>query len=306
MTTLQGAYSFTTPNATGDTSKAIARRDALLSDANGGVPFLFDTGFAWSFPGGAYSGRAAPAAPAAGATVYDMTERVNGSFQKAAAQTVGYNGGGFDFSTMTATTNGNGNACYVQSDAAAWASIYAAANDYFMVVAYLRLPTAADWNVASGLLPVFDSSGVGGNYVANADPVTIAFGSADAFTFRRQTALNAVDIIGVTPLAGHYGAVCQVAYWRNAAGVGARVKGVAGVASAAGAVGVNNAVDFSGTTPKWGVTPNWWDFSVAGAQTTRNFRLYRGWLEDLSASGRDPTTVLDADYTRVVNRAVFS
>lgn len=303
---LQGAYCFNSPAASGDTSKPIARRDALLSDANDGVRFLFDTGFAWCYPGGPYSGRAAAGAPANGATIYDMVERANGSFVKAEAQTIGFSGNGFDFSTMTANTAGNNHACYVQADSAAWASIHASANDYFLWVAYVRLPSTADWNVPSGLLALFMSAGVGETYVAQTDPLTVGFSSGDAMTFRRQTALNTVANLSVTPLAGHYGAVCQVAYWRNASGTGARIKGAAGESSSSGAVGANSSLDFSAATPKWGVPPSWWDFSGASAQTTRNFRLYRGWLEDLSASGRTPTTVLDADYARVVARAAFT
>ena len=36
------------------------------------------------------------------------------------------------------------------------------------------------------------------------------------------------------------------------------------------------------------------------------WRYYRSFIENLTTSGRDPATVLDADYARTVARGVFS
>ena len=267
------------------------KRDPLLSNDNGGVRFVFDAGFPFSYAGGA---------PANGAVVKDVAEVADGAFVLASGQHVAFNGNGFDFSTLTATGPTDADN-YVNGGAQGWSGIFA--SQEYLVCVYLRLPTADDW-LATSIIPFFSSSDNG--YTSEADPVLGCFSALQRFEFRRQTAINVQSSITVTPNADHYGQVCQVAFWRNASGIGARVKGAASTKLTTAVAGAMNTADFSACRPKFGCPPPFTTGATGGAMTTRNFRMYRGFLENLHLSGRDPVAVLDADYTRTAARGVFS
>jgi hypothetical protein len=50
-----------------------------------------------------------------------------------------------------------------------------------------------------------------------------------------------------------------------------------------------------------------WHLPLNAAElNARKFRIYRGFIEALQLSGRNPDTVLDADWDRTVSRNVFS
>ena len=288
------------PFASGDTSKPFKVRDQVLAASNDGVRFLADTSFSYSFPGGPISGRPAAGAPADKALIQDVSDHANGLFQKAATQTIGYAGNMFDFSTMTATT-GFDELCNIKAPASVWADINA--SQYFMVVAYMRLPNSTDWNSSATIYPFFCSST--GGYTSAADPITFAMTSAGAIDARRQTAIGAVTTITASAVS-HYGRIAQVAFWRNAAGTGVRIKSSAGATLKTGAAGSNNSADISASTPMFGSVNPFTDYSTAAHRTARNYRLGRVMIENLARSGRNPATVLDDDYARVIARGVFS
>lgn len=267
------------------------KRDPLLSDDKGGVRFVFDAGFAFSYAGGA---------PANGSVVRDVAEVADGEFVLAAGQSVGFKGNGFDFSTLTATGPVDADN-YVNGGAKGWDGIFE--KQEFLVCVYMRLPTEADW-LAASIIPFFSSSDIG--YASEPDPVLGCFTALKRFEFRRQTGINAQSPVTVTPNADHYGQVCQVAFWRNAAGIGARVRGALSTKLTTAAAGALNTANFSACRPKFGCPPPFTNGSTSGATTTRNFRLYRGFLENLSLSGRDPIEVLDADHARTIARSIFS
>jgi len=290
------------PFASGDTSKPFKVRDQVLANSNDGVRFLADTAFPYSYPGGAISGRPAAGAPANQALIQDASDHANGLFQKSATQTIGYAGNMFDFSTMTATTGSTvDELCNIKATASVWADINA--SQYFMVVAYMRLPNSTDWNSSATIYPFFCSS-VGG-YTAAADPITLAMTSAGAIDARRQTAIGAATTITASAVS-HYGRIAQVAFWRNAAGTGVWIKSSAGATLTTGAAGSNNSADISACTPMFGSVNPFTDYSTAAHRTARNYRLGRVMIENLAQSGRDPAAVLDADYARVIARGVFS
>lgn len=295
---LQGAYTLNTPIASTDTSLPIAVRDALLDGSNDGVRFLFDTAFGFSYPGGPLAGRAAAGAPANGAVIGDISEHANGSFINEASQVIGYAGAGFDFSTMTSTVAQSHN--QVRGPAAVWG-----ADQRFCVFSYMRLPTLADWNVSTSIFPVFIGSDLG--YQTAPDPVTIAFANGGLINARRQTALNAADQTSVLGTS-HYGLMAQVAAWRTTNNnFVLRVKSAAGSVSSFIASATANALDCSAVTPRFGVGKGFTDYGINTSQrTARNFRLYRGGIENLALSGRDPVAVLDADWTRVQARIAAS
>lgn len=296
---MQGAYTLNTPIASTDTSLPIAVRDALITGSNSGVRFLFDLAFPWSYPGGPLAGRPAAGAPANGAAIYDMAGRANGTVSLGAAPNPSYAGGGFDFTGV-----GTGQVVLTPNDALA--SIWSAANQYFMVVSYEKLPTSGDWFSGSGLSSHACATSVSTGYQTEADLVHMAQNNngagAPQFQTRRQTnGGSTTENLQVTPNANVYGQMCQVAYWRNAAGQGLRIKSALGTLSGTSAVGSNNTGNFSAKQFRWGAPIS---FASTGNSTKR--RLYRGWIEDLSLSGRDPATVLDADWARVQARIAAS
>lgn len=277
-----------------DNTLETLERDPLLSGDNDGVRFLFDAAFPFSYSGGA---------PTNGKAVNDVAEHNNGSFVLAGGETVAFNGNGFDLSAMTAVT-GRSDA-HVIAPAAVWADIQA--QQRFMVCAYMRLPSEADWNVEASILPFFaSSSGASSGYNTVPDPITLLFSvTGKSLRSRRQTAIGTQNELSVTP-TGNYGQVCQVAYWRNDAGVGLRIRGEAATQLATGAVGADNTADCSACQPRWGSVYPFTNYALASHQTGRKYRMYRGFIENLHRSGRDPVAVLDADYARTMSRGVFS
>lgn len=306
MPTLQGAFTLNSPILSNDTSKLIAVRDPALTGSNGGVRFLFDTAFGFSYPSGAQATRLDPAAPADGAVVADIAEKANGTFAKAATQTIGYAGGGFDFSTMT-TSVVAGNAerlNHVKGPSTVWAGIQAA--QQYLVTTWIKLPTLADWNATATIFPIFASAVSG--YQTEPDPVLIVLRTGGELEARRQTAINAQTPLLLTAanMAPHYGLLAQVAFWRTATATALQVRTTAGTVSISGAQGALNAADCSACTPRWGIPGPFTAFDQASHRTSRNFRLYRGGIENLALSGRDPVAVLAADWTATQARIAAS
>lgn len=259
-----------------------------------GVKFLFDLASQLSWP--------SLAAPANGAAVKDIAGGADGSVALVAGQAITYAGGGFDFSAISLVPD------VVKAPSGCLQSIHAADNDYFMVAFYAKMPLLGEWNVAASISPMFScTDGVNGYATPEADLVTISqwYNSGKFLNARRQTnGSTANDAISISPVL-HHGLVTQVAYWRNASGCGLRMKSSGGTTLGTGPVGSNNTGDFSSKRPRWGICDSFNNPSNHGAGPW-HWRLYRGWLEDLSITDRDPVTVLDADYARTIARNVFS
>jgi len=260
-------------------------KDLMLPPA--GVKFAFDLGSALSW--------AKMGAPANGDAVLDLAGGTAGSAAVTAGQTVNYAGGGWDFSACSARGE------LVVAPAGCLADIAALANAYFMVASYVKLPTSGNWSTGSNVSPIFCCTTNGSGYAAETDMVTVDMGTGGVVHSRRQTAGATIDAITVSA-AAHYGLVTQVAYWRNAAGQGVRLRSSAGTTIGTMAVGAENAASFAAKVPRWGVTESFTSLSAGSL----NWRLFRGWIENLAVSGRDPVTVLDADYARTIARNVFS
>ncbi|KQQ12438.1 hypothetical protein ASF56_04540 [Methylobacterium sp. Leaf122] len=277
-----------------DTSLPMLARDALLTGDGGGVRYLFDLANKFSYPGGA---------PAHNVRVVDLAER-SPDGRVVAGSAVASAGNGFDFTGITA-------ASYVEAHPAPSASIWGGGTSpqYFLAAGYFRLPTAADWFTGGGTgLAAFLASSVGvRGYLDESDLLTIgAVATNKAITARRQTnGSSATDVLTITPGAADYGQVAQIAYWRNAAGQGFRLKTantVGGALIATQALGAPNTGDFSAKKLQMGQPASFFQPQASA----HNLRLYRGWLENLLISGRDPVTVLDADWARTMARGVFS
>lgn len=281
------------------------RLDPLLSGDNGGVKFLFDFASRTGWPD--------QDAPVNGdavkniATTPGLMTLGDGAMNITSGQTVAFAGGGVDFSGLT------NDPVEVVGPVGSLQSIHDAANDYFLMCCYMRLPSSADWNSTTTLAPFFCcTSSQNGWTTPEADLLTVAMGgSSPNLTMRRQTAGATNVSVSINALESFYGQVCQIAAWRNAAGAGLRVKSALGEQIATAAVGVNNSENFSGQLPRWGVPISFNNLSTgqsleAAHRATHKTRLYRGWIEDLSASGRNPVSVIDADWTRVQARKTAS
>ena len=277
------------PGTTTDTAKPILRKDAMLkTDVNGGVKFLFDLGNLPGYPGGN---------PVNGTVIPDLSDHADGVAEVSAGQAVAYLGGGFDYEGVTAINND------IKAPSSCLASIYAASNQYFMKVAYRKLPLLADWPSTTSLMSILADNTATSGYTTVPDLLTIGLGNAPNISARRQTSVGAADTLTMNADANMYGQVCQIAFYRTAAGQTLRVKSALGTKTATAAVGSNNSANFSACEPRWGF------IGQSGALTPANStkqRSYRGWIEDLALSGRDPVTVLDKDFTDTVTRALYS
>ncbi|NML11607.1 hypothetical protein HHL08_15865 [Sphingobium sp. AR-3-1] len=285
-----------------DDTASAPLRDDLLIGANGGVAWLFDLSFPYSYPGGPYSGRPDAGAPLAGAQVADIAGGAAGSVSVSAPGAIQYAGGGFDLSAAAGRNN-----C-VRGPAGCLDGIYDDGQQ-FMVVGYYRLPAEADWYADSGVMPIFATNEHTGGYPSAVDMLTIAATSGGGLSARRQTnGGSTAATASLTITSGHFGKVAQIGCYRNAAGFQLQLRTSLGILlSSLQATGSNNSGDFSSLQPQWGITQSLWDFG--GKPSLANFReqrVYRGWIENLVVSARDPLAVLDADWTRVMARGDFT
>lgn len=277
------------------------RRDAVLKGDNGGVQFLFDLPSAVGWPG-----QDAPVdadvIPNIATTAGLMTIG-DGSVDIVSGQAVAYAGGGFDFTGLT------DDPAAIIGPAGSLASIHSATDDYFMVVSYVKFPASGDWNASASIAPFFCCTTSNNGYATPEDDLlTMAQASTPGISARRQTnGATAVALNITANLSKFYGNLTQVAFWRNSSGAFLRAKSASGEELASTSVGANNSGDFSAKTPQWGVPGSFNTLpSLPQHRAAHKTRLFRGWIEDLSVSGRDPVTVLDADWTRVQARKTAS
>ncbi|ALP62831.1 hypothetical protein [Paraburkholderia caribensis] len=274
-----------------DNTLPILYRDPLLSGANNGVKLLVDLASTYSWP--------KQAAPVNTDAVLNLDESGNNASVVIGANGAPtYAGRGFDFGAVTGIGE------YIQGDGGFAAALAADTNQYFMIMLYLRMPAQVDWPTTGGLA-VLTFSQSSSRYSTVPEIVELTpFGQSSGTRYliaRRQTAVGSADQFNLLADATDYGAFAQIAFWRNAAGCGFRLKTASRTVKTTGVVGANNTASLTGLKARFGVPSI---TSLTG--TNNNFRIYRLALEDLSISGRDPEAVLDADWARVVARAIFS
>ena len=290
---MQGSYLTTTANVSTESGLQTVVRDAYLRNSNNGVKFLFDLAFPWCYPSGALSGRPAAGNPANNAVIADVSENSNGVFVKDTS-TVTYAGGGFDFSAVS----GGGALTFIQAPNTTLATIQA--QQYFMIMIYMKIPTLANINPQGTFQPFFATSR---GYQIDPDLGLLAFNplSVNTMSFYRETAIGSFANVNVS-CVGHNGQMAQVAVWRNATQMGMRIKSVAGGSTVATvASGSNNTANFSNLPPMFGSVVQY-----NGNSFGRFYRIYRGAIENLALSGRTPITVLDEDWTRIQVRITAS
>jgi hypothetical protein len=278
----------------------LLKRDPLLrDDYNGGVRFAFDLAFGYCFN---------PVSPVpADAVINDISERANGAIRLASGGSKPIvAGGGIDFSTADTRQT------FLEIPASAIKTIWDNGQK-FLVCFYMKLPADADWGTGTGDLAYLTFTNAGNGFQGGMEFVTIATAlntGVKQLWFRRGLAVNSVDTSVFSPVpASAVGGFAQIAFVRDVAGNQyARIRTSAGTFKSTIKAGTADAtVDFSTLPGKLGMPLANWHLPLNAAElNARKFRIYRGFIEALQLSGRNPDTVLDADWDRTVSRNVFS
>jgi hypothetical protein len=313
-----GVPIITAPGIPTDATRPLPVRDQLLTGvANAGVRFFFDIAFPWCYPGGDPANRPAAGNPTAGAVVRDIAEKANGLVSLGGSPTGAmYAGGGLDVTNaVVGATSGPLQDTGVVAPASVLADLFAAFNgnsQQFLICFYVKLPKAVDWVNSGGII----SFAADKSYQTNPSLGTLAFtlgsgASVGGVQWRRQNQTGAgVETVGtVTAEAEDFGTVCQIIAWRNATGQGLRLRSLtSGKAAklATLAAGVQNPQDFSANTFAVGRAAAFPGVNGSVSTMFNGVRIYRGVIENLARSGRDPVAVADADFARQQARNLFS
>ena len=283
------------PVSTGDTSKAIAVRDDLITGDNGGVLFCADLAFGYSYPAGPLP-RPAPQSPLNGALIRDMTLNNN----DASSDNVGgivYAGGGFDFTGITHKEVG------IEIPATVTAQL--AINNNYVISWYTKLPSTADWNQTASINSMASANELTGQtYQASPQLFVICQAQGNILDLRVQQSLGSVAAAGIpvpTGLGYFDDEICQISLIIGGGTCEVQIRNQTGgmLAASAGFTGNSENVDlcpiFIGGSPSFANTGN-----------SAKYRIYRTFVEDISVSGRTPNDVLMADFARVMARGAFS
>lgn len=284
--------SITIPGVSADLSKPLRKRDPLCKFDNDGVRFLFDAAFRWCYADGTANGNKA---------VRDVAERKDTSLLVRSSQSIPLVGNGLDFSGTTLPGS------YIEIPASVMADLYA--DQHVLICMYMTLPSSDDWPAAASAKALFQGSNNSNSFAAVPDMAFIGFGAAaKSISFRRQTAVGAAASLTISPSGPGFGQFTQIAMWRTSAEFGARMKTPSGQTVTTGAAGANNSADFSAALGGFGLPLGFWTFNGLDATELKanNYRLHRAFIENLERSGRDPQAVLDDDWQRQIDRAVFA
>lgn len=289
---------YTTPGTITDTSVPILERDDILIGDSDGVRFLYDLANSFCYT---------PGTPTNGKAVNDLGQiSAAGSIVNPTGQ-LAAGGGGLDW---TSVANGSGNRSGLIIPNSVVADLWAAQN--YMIVAYVKLPAAADWPIGNGYDTTIFSHATA-SWASAAELMAIGFagnGSASiGIRANRQRAAATAEVndSGIGTAALHGGLVAQVAVWRTATDeLKLRVKSSAGTTNGTVTFGANsdNTQNFSAQSHGFGNLGTFGQYEIA--THGNGLRHFRGFIENLATSGRDPVTVLDADYARTIARAVYS
>jgi len=271
-----------------DPSMPILTRDPLLDGDNGGVQCLYDLASLYSWP--------SQGAPTTGQVVYDLTTKNRNATWNVDPSSIApqwkaaVKGMRFDGCTRGAIDSGTG----IRIPPAVMAAIWNGGSvRQAMLVAYLELPTNADYYQNAGIRAFSDvdeaytTAGKSWMILGQTYPAVRRLAS------RRVYGVNLINAIEAD-VTGHVGLLCQVASWWNGTQLHLRLKSTAGTTTATPVAAAQPAtVDFSGEH---------YDFGMVGAfpctATDRNWGVCRVFIEDTQTSNRIITTVLDEDWTR--------
>jgi hypothetical protein len=252
-----------------------------LDGDDGGVRYFFDLSLPYSNP--------TLAAPANGQAIRDLAEVGDGT-AVVLGTGVAYAGGGWDLTGLT------GGDAYVQAPSGCLSSIWAG-SQHFLVTTWARMPLEVGWPTTTPIRTIFQSALT--DYQSGPDLVTINLAAGLRVEARRQTdGASTVVNTFISATAPIFGQVCQIGFWRNADGVGLRVRSAGGQRQATGPVGADNSGNFGLTRPQWGAVPGFAGFTLGS--------LYRGLVANLEDPLLDPTALLNADFDLVIGQNAFS
>lgn len=269
--------------------------DDYLKGAGNGVLALFDVAYDKS-----YNGFSSGSNPDDGDVIKDLAGKGNGSINLYGdGEMPTLNGKTFDWSGVDTVGS------TIDFPSAIAEHIAQQANQYFMVMGYFRMPTEADWLTAGALnQSMFCFTTAGGGFGAEPDLLTLYMlvsGGLTRLRTARWVSAGSYEIMNAVPVSSWYNAICQVAYYRTAAGPTLRVRGPNGVVmgSVQTSVPGKNTNALTGKELHVGVGPSWYSGSFTNA---RKFGFVRMAIEDLEASGRNPLKVLNDDWSRWLRR----
>lgn len=277
------------------------RRDAVLSGAiNDGGRFLFDLNSTFCWPG--------QVAPLNGDAIIDAAEIANGTMSIPSG-TAAFSGEGFDFTNVAMNSVGNAGVALPASVLNDIYTTYTGNSQHYCVIAWVKLPTLANWNASGSILSIIGDK----SFSTAASLFTLNQVSGGAISVRRQTAAATADNYSLSSsdlaaISAH-GAVVQIIIWRNATNQGFRVKTATGERTVSQAAGSTNTQNFSTNLFYFGRPAAFVGAStgtVATLTALSGFRVYRGYVENLARTGRDPAVIADLDWTLTSGRAVFT
>ncbi|MFC4256342.1 hypothetical protein GRI97_10555 [Altererythrobacter xixiisoli] len=254
---------------------------------NGGVEFWFDGAHINSQPN--------QVDPVTGTQVNDLAQGRTAIWQLSTG-TIKYEENGWDFGTIT----GANNSLNIPTDVTTsiWGS--GTENQHFGIVLYLRLPTEENWNPSGNILPFFHFDSPNGMY---ADPSMASISAMTGTTSKlirmhRPVSTSARDTLDITVPSAAFGKFCQLAGWRDAAGVHLQLRydnGDTGAVASHAITGSGNATNnFSTREGVIGFRTNYTTFATSGAAS--RWKLYAGGVENLRVSGRNFSDVLTSDW----------
>lgn len=265
-------------------------RDQLLDDDNDGVLFLFDLAREYTWDG---------STPTDGETVGDISESGDGNWAVESGAIITIAGNGMDL-----VSNEVGKTACIQAPATVSSALYGGGNSdqFWMACMYVKLPSSGNWWSSGTIGPLLKFAS--DNYTNGAEHFMVGLANIPGVQIRRGLSSGAVEILtlsGGATITPHQGQVTQVLAYRTASGTFLRLRSSGGTTSTSAAAAADNNQNFSALRAQFGSGGGAWTLYGAGAP-----RIYRGWIEDLAVSGRNPLTVADADYTRTIARGVFS
>ena len=207
---------------------------------------------------------------------------------------VSYVGGGFDFSGLPAGQ------AYRSIEVPASISESLRATSNFLCSAWIKLPASADWNTTGSLFQML-TVGDGDAQTASKAALFGLYQLQGGILQMRAFSGNAIGrALNTTLDANYYGQVAQIGVWKIGSTIYSRIKTPLIVGAVQSGVYSGQTLSLVEKSTKIGYHFGFNNNLLSGAGTSRQvngLRYYRFAAEDTSISGRDPVTVLDADWT---------
>lgn len=287
--------------STNDATKPFLYRDELIKDDNNGVKLLFDFGFGWSYPAGNIP-RPLIKDPINGSLVRDMSNvKHDGVVDLPSGLGITMTHDGHSI-----IKNKGAQYNYSVVNAPNVLSSFTGSTEY-IVCAYVKIASLADWNAAGSSIASFISAADYGKTYANGSELVLinsspksADGAAGGIGARFQTAIGAmVPLVVWLPTGQNLYSkdLVQIAAWVSGGKCNLRIKSNLFEQTASAAYAGNSAAVSANSIGFETGKGNFGGSSVP-------HKLYRGFVENLDISGRNPIEVINADFVRSVARIV--